>query len=114
MTNGRARDREWVHVAVVLDDGGVRLMHVAATRAALMERVVAYVAEQEPAGRLWPPDASRLATLLAAGEVDAAVDHYFESAGRRWDGERLMVQALELDRTDDGDRQVQAELSRIA
>ena len=103
-----------MHVAVVLDEGGVRLVHAAATRAALMERIVAYVAEQEPAGRLWPPDASRLATLLAAGEVDAAVEHYFESAGRRWDGERLLVRAFELDRTDEGDRQVEAELSRIA
>lgn len=85
-----------LHVAVVYGLNEVRYVTAAATRAALASRLADYV--RRHAGRqLWPGDARRLRRLLAARRFEAAVEHYFASVGGRWDEERLVVEAVDVD-----------------
>lgn len=84
-----------VHVAVVLSADGVRAVVAATTRDRLFAGLADYVA-RAAADRLWPADARRTRTLLAVGANEAAVAHYFDSVGERWDKEWLELRALEL------------------
>jgi hypothetical protein len=88
-------DGRTLHVAVVYGPNDVRHVTAAATRAALALRLADYV-RRHAGNQLWPGDARRLRRLLAARRFEAAVEHYFASVGRRWDEERLVVEAVDV------------------
>jgi hypothetical protein len=50
--------------------------------------------EREHCRLLWADDAGRVLDLLAAGEVETAVDLYFSRVGDRWDAEYLHRQVV--------------------
>jgi hypothetical protein len=76
------------HVAVVLAADGVRFVASGHSRDALRARLAEYVASN--AERLWSADEARVRRLLALGDADAAVAHYFATVGARWDEEWLV------------------------
>jgi hypothetical protein len=86
-----------LHVAVVHGPNDVRHITAAESRAALAERLAAYV-RRHAGKQLWPCDARRLRRLLVARRFEAAVEHYFASVGGRWDEERLVIQSVDLGR----------------
>lgn len=84
-----------VHVAVVYGVNEVRYVTAATSRAALTVSLADYVRGRAD-NQLWPGDARRLRRLLAARRFETAVEHYFASVGRRWDEERLVIQAVNI------------------
>jgi hypothetical protein len=76
------------HVAVVLAADGVRFVASGHSRDALRAQLAEYVASNVE--RLWAADGTRVRRLLARGDADAAVAHYFATVGSRWDEEWLM------------------------
>lgn len=85
-----------LHVAVVYGVNDVRHVTAATSRAALAVKLADYVL-RHARNQLWPRDTRRLRRLLAARRFEAAVEHYFSSVGGRWDEERLVVEAVDLD-----------------
>lgn len=77
-------------VAVVHTRDAVRFVTATTVRAELVRRLAGYVAERAPT-TLHEADAARLDALLAGGEAEAAVAHYFDTVGRRWDEEWLVT-----------------------
>jgi hypothetical protein len=84
-----------LHVAVVYGPNDVRYVTAAESRAALAVRLADYV-RRHAENQLWPDDARRLRSLLAAHRFEAAVEHYFASVGGRWDEERLVIESVDL------------------
>ena len=97
-TTRRVGDASSLVVAVVLNADGVRFSAVAESRDAAHRRVAAYV-ERRLDVHLWPDDAEHVRALLDAGDHDAAVEHYFERVGDRWDDEWLVTAPV----ADEGD-----------
>lgn len=85
-----------VLVAVVHAADGVRLAVAAASRAELVRRLAEYVRRR---GRyvLLPDHARHLGSLLARGELEAAVEAYFGRVGQRWGEEWLVTAAVPTD-----------------
>lgn len=74
--------------AVVRAADGVRFVAVGRGPDEVAELLVNYIRARCD-DVLWPCDASRVRTLIDAGEPYAAIDEYFEHVGSRWDEERL-------------------------
>lgn len=81
-------EKSELHVAVVAAIDGIRFAAVETTPQNLLGRLSCYVREMAPQV-LWPPEAERVKSLIAAGELEPAVDHYFACVGNRWDREFL-------------------------
>ena len=94
------RGGQTLHVAVVYGVNDVRYVTAAESRAELAVRLANYV-RRHAGHQLSPGDARRLRRLLAARLFEAAVEHYFARVGRRWDEERLVVEAVDLERVPD-------------
>lgn len=83
-------------VAVVHSGEGIRFMTAADSRRTLIGRVADYV-------RRWGPyvlhedHVRHLRSLLARGELEAAVELYFGLVGLRWDKEWLVTAAVPAD-----------------
>src|SRR5262245_42589925 len=77
-------------VAVVHGVGAVCFLAVAPSAERVMHEVADYVRSNAP-DVLWARDAWRVRALLDAGETLAAVNHYFETVGQRWDKEWLLI-----------------------
>jgi len=97
--NRGGTERTTAHSAVVRAADGVRFVAVGRGPDEVARLLVDYIR-----GRcdhvLWPCDASRVRTLIDAGESYAAIDEYFEHVGSRWDEERLFCHPEE--RSDEG------------
>jgi hypothetical protein len=101
--------RQAVYVAVVHAVDGIRFTAAAASRRELVHRVAEYV--QRWGGYVLRPDHGRhLRSLLARGEVEAAVELYFALVGKRWDKEWLVTAAVGAADT----RTAVAELGEVA
>jgi hypothetical protein len=79
-----------LHVAVVHDGSAIYFVTAAPSREELSGRLLRYVREQAPL-QLWDQDAARVAELAEQGQPDAALEHYFQTVGARWDRERLFT-----------------------
>jgi hypothetical protein len=79
-----------VMMAVVHTRDRVRFTAFASRRDELIERIARYVRESA-ADVLWADDAASVRDFLAAGDLDAAITHYFATVGRRWDEEWLVT-----------------------
>ena len=86
----RARTAPEVMMAVVHTRDRVRFTAFASRRDELIERIAGYVRESA-ADVLWADDAASVQGFLAAGDLDAAITHYFATVGRRWDEEWLVT-----------------------
>ena len=84
---------EEVMMAVVHTRDRVRFMAFASRRDELIERIACYVRESA-ADVLWAHDAASVRDFLDAGDLDAAITHYFATVGRRWDEEWLVTAAI--------------------
>ena len=84
---------EEVMMAVVHTRDRVRFTAFASRRDELIERIARYVRESA-ADVLWAHDAASVRDFLAAGDLDAAITHYFATVGRRWDEEWLVTAAI--------------------
>ena len=97
-----------LYVAVVHAPDGVRLATMAGSRAGLVQRLADYV-EQRGDHALWADHARHLRTLLARGELEAAIEAYFGLVGGRWDEEWLVTAVV----TTDGHPDVAAVLDAV-
>jgi hypothetical protein len=88
-------DEQTLHVAVVHTVGAVRLVAAASSQAALAKRLADYV-RQHPGNQLWAREARCLRRLLAAGQLNAAIELYFTAVGKRWDEEWLVIEDIEV------------------
>lgn len=90
----RAPDREGapgeLFVAVVHSADSIRFVAAATSREALVRQLAAHV-WRSGQDELWADDAARVRALLARGEAEAAVEHYFATVGERWDAEWLVT-----------------------
>jgi len=77
-----------VYVAIVHSPDGVHLATAGVTRAELVRLLADYV-RARCGYTLWPNESRYVRTLLARGELEAAVEVYFGRVGDRWDEERL-------------------------
>jgi hypothetical protein len=84
-----------VHVAVVHADDGVRFVTASATKQALTRQLAEYV-EERASEQLWPAEAERTLRALREGDLEQAIEVYFESGSRRWDNERLHTEVAWL------------------
>jgi hypothetical protein len=91
-----------LHVAVVHTTEVVRFVTVAPSRSALTEQLAGYV-QRHAADQLWPADAECVRERLARRELDAAIEHYFATIGRRWDEERLFIDVIPMDAARDAE-----------
>jgi hypothetical protein len=82
-----------LRVAVVHSWDGVRFAAAALSRVDLVRRLSDYVRRRSP-HTLWASDARHVRTLLARGELEAAVEVYFGRVGSRWDPEWLVTTAV--------------------
>jgi hypothetical protein len=74
--------------AIVHTPDGVRFVTTGTSREAVTARIAEYVRERSDG--VLPADAAReVGTMLALGNIDAAITLYFERVGERWDDERL-------------------------
>jgi len=80
--------------AIVYTPGDVRFVTTGMSRQAVAARLAEYV-RQRSDDVLWPDAASEVHTMLALGNIDAAITVYFERVGERWDHERLELVAGE-------------------
>ena len=83
-------------VAVVHTIDTVRFVAVSTLRAELLRQLAHYAAQRGP-DALRAADADRLRALLADGEPEAAVAHYFATVGQRWDEEWLVTARVDVD-----------------
>ncbi len=84
-----------LYVAVVHAPDGVRLATSAVSRVELVRRLADYV-RQRADHALWADHARQLRTLLARGELEAAIELYFGLVGDRWDEEWLVTSLVEV------------------
>jgi hypothetical protein len=82
-----------LYIAVVHGPEGVRFATTAKSRADLLRQLTGYVRRRGDQA-LWEPDARYLRSLLARGELEAAVEVYFGRVRGRWDGEWLVSAAV--------------------
>jgi hypothetical protein len=82
--------------AIVHTPDGVRFVATGASREAVAARVAGYVRERCD-DVLWADAASEERTMLALGNLDAAITAYFGRVGERWDDERLELFTGERD-----------------
>jgi hypothetical protein len=87
-----------LRIAIVHAWDGVRFAAAAASRAELVRRLADHVRRRAP-HTLWPADARHVRSLLARGELEAAVEVYFGRVGERWEQEWLVTTAIVV--TDD-------------
>ena len=92
----RGHEHATTLVSVVWASDGPRFAAVAATEEGCLAQIARYVTEQAQR-QLWPPSADRVAALLAAGDLAAAVTEYFGHVGERWDPEWLTTARLGMD-----------------
>ena len=95
-TAARPGSADALFIAIVHTADAVRFV-AASPRMDELRRQLADYVRQRGEQALWPADAERLRALLAAGEPDAAITHYFETAGRRWDAEWLITGLVAAD-----------------
>jgi len=77
-------------VAVVHTVDTVRLVVASTCREELVRRLAGHAWRCGP-DELWAEDAARVHALVADGELEAAIGHYFATVGRRWDKEWLVT-----------------------
>jgi len=77
-------------VAVVHTVDSVRFVVTSTCRQELLQELSRYACENA-LDRLWPEDAAHVAALVAAGAPEAAIAHYFDTVGQRWDAEWLVT-----------------------
>src|SRR5215207_2019963 len=77
-------------VAVVHTVDAVRFVATSACKQELVQEMARYTCENAP-DRLWPEDAAHVVGLAAAGALEAAIAHYFNTVGQRWDPEWLVT-----------------------
>ena len=82
-----------LHAAVVHSPDGVRFAAAGLSRVELVRRLAEYVGCRS-SHTLWARDARHVQTLLARGELEAAVEVYFGRVGGRWDPEWLVNTAI--------------------
>jgi hypothetical protein len=82
-----------LRVAVVHSSDGVRFATSGASRAEVVQRLADYVWPRA-AHALWPDDARHVHSLMARGELEAAVEVYFGRVGTRWEPEWLVTTAV--------------------
>src|SRR5215207_1395844 len=70
-------------VAVVHTADTVRLVAASSSRAELVRQLAEHVWRCGP-DELWAEDAARVQALVAGGELEAAIAHYFATVGQRW------------------------------
>jgi hypothetical protein len=75
-------------MAVVHTADGVRCVAAGANAATVASGVAEYV-RQRCDDVLWPDAARQVHAMLDAGDLYAAISHYFDRTGERWDEERL-------------------------
>jgi hypothetical protein len=75
--------------AVVHAADGVRFVVAMTNQSALFERLSQYVLANVE-HQLWPRDCIAVIDMLRRGEFEAAVEHYFNCVGSRWDAEWLV------------------------
>jgi hypothetical protein len=94
-----------LYVAMVHAADGVRFAAVAESQAMLVRQLSTYV-RQHAGDVLWPDHTRRVETLLTRGELESAVEVYFELVGGRWDKEWLVTTVVandDIDSIDGGD-----------
>ena len=77
-------------VAVVHTVDSIRFIATSTCRQELVQQMARYTSDNAP-DRLWPDDSARVADLVARGAPEAAIAHYFDTVGRRWDSEWLVT-----------------------
>ena len=77
------------YTAVVHAIDGVRFVTTASSRSTLFERLGDYVLTNAEY-RLWPADSIVVVDKFRRGELEAAVECYFNRVGSRWDAEWLV------------------------
>jgi hypothetical protein len=87
-----------VHVAVVHGPDMEPFVAMGASRRQVVRRLSRYVARHAP-HLLWPTDAHRVADLLAARDLEGAVNMYFHALGDprqpvRWGRQRVVYRSL--------------------
>jgi hypothetical protein len=82
-----------LYVAIVHSSDGVRFCTARVSRVGLVRRLADYVRRRSD-HTLWANDARHVRSLLARGELEAAVEVYFGRVGDRWDEERLVTTAI--------------------
>jgi hypothetical protein len=85
-------------VAVVQASDGVRFVAGGNTADEVAALLVDYISRRA-AHVLWPLTASRVAELIDAGNVNAAIAEYFANVGSRWDEEQLHTYSTTRDLT---------------
>ena len=79
-----------VFVAVVHTIDSICFVAASTLRDELLRQLAGYVRQRAPEA-LWAAGAARVHALLDAGELEAAIDHYFATVGQRWDEEWLVT-----------------------
>ncbi len=82
------------YIAAVAAPDGIRFTAAATTRDDLVSRLADYVRDNARV-QLWPADTLRVRALLHVGELEAAVELYFDRVGERWDEEWLVAAQVE-------------------
>lgn len=77
------------YTAVVHAVDGVRFVTTASNRSTLFEHLSDYVLANAEY-RLWPADSIAVVDMFRLGELEAAVECYFNRVGSRWDAEWLV------------------------
>lgn len=75
-------------IAIVHTSDGVRFVATGPSRQAVAARIASYVRERCD-DVLYADAASEVRTMLALGNIDAAITAYFERVGERWEDEHL-------------------------
>lgn len=92
--SGRRTDIE-LHVALVASLDGLRFTAVDRSAEGLLQRLSEYVAANAHTG-LWPDSARRVRLLLTQSDSAAAIQHYFDRVGDRWDPEYLHREVVQV------------------
>jgi hypothetical protein len=79
--------------ATIYARDGLRFRTAANTTAALKREVARYIS-QRAESQLWEPDAAEVSRLLNIGAVNAAIEQYFDSVGKRWDDEWIILRSV--------------------